>query len=56
MGERYVNALAALSGRYVGASIALRERGALLLIGDCRNTVYSVYNNTQVYFLFKLDI
>ena len=63
MSELYVNALAALRERYVGAFPALRRRfnsatreSTPLLIGDCRNTVYSVYNNTQVYFLFKLDI
>ena len=50
MGERYVNALAALRERYVGALTALRGRfnsatreNALLIIGDCRNTEY---NNT----------
>ena len=41
MGERYVNALAALRERYVGASIAQRERThcCLLAIAEIQSII-----------------
>ena len=56
LSERYVSALAALSERYVGASIALRERAHHCLSAVTEIQSIAEHNNTRAYFLFKLSV
>ena len=52
LSERYVSALAALSERYVGASIALRDR-----VHSCLSAIAEIQSlRAQAYFPFKLCV